>query len=57
MDVIAMNNEYNDDGKVYVVENDIGRKTMDDQARVADIALLLVGDQARNDVKATLANV
>lgn len=44
-DEIGMYNGYNDDGRVYVVENDIERKMKDDQAMVADIVLLPVEDQ------------
>jgi hypothetical protein len=58
-DEIAMYNEYNnDDDKVYVVENDIEMKMMDDQAMVVDIVLLFVVgvDLILNDVKVMLVN-
>jgi hypothetical protein len=58
-DEIAMYNEYNnDDDKVYVVENDIEMKMMDDQAMVVDIVLLFVVgvDLILNDVKVILVN-
>jgi hypothetical protein len=58
-DEIVMYNEYNnDDDKVYVVENDIEMKMMDDQAMVVDIVLLFVVgvDLILNDVKVMLVN-
>lgn len=56
-DEIEMYNGYNDDDKVYGVENDIERRMMDDQAMVVDIALLFGEDRARNDVEVALVNV
>jgi hypothetical protein len=58
-DEIVMYNAYNnDDDKVYVVENDIEMKKMDDQAMVVDIALMLlfVDDLILNDVMVMAMN-
>ncbi len=59
-DEIVMHNAYNNDDddadKVYVAENDIEMKMMDDQAMVVDIVLLLAVDLISNDVKVMLVN-
>jgi hypothetical protein len=57
-DEIVMYNVYNnDDDKVYVVENDIEMKMMDDQAMVVDIVpkLFVVG-LITNDVIVMVVN-
>ncbi len=52
----ACNNDDDDADKVYVAENDIEMKMMDDQAMVVDIVLLLAVDLISNDVKVRLVN-
>jgi hypothetical protein len=52
----AYNNDDDDDDKVYVIENDIEMKKMDDQAMVVDIVLLFVVDLVLNDVIVMVVN-